>query len=99
MGQNREVPVTAVPGETPAASGAGTADLTADAQVEAAEIPPALVAQSLGQYMRAWLLQIRSGNSGVLPVVLAIVIVAVASRSSPPSTPSCGRATSCTSSG
>ena len=69
--------MTADPGETPAATGAGTADLTLDAKVAAADVPPALVAQSLGQYMRAWLLQIRSGNSGVLPVVLAIVIVAV----------------------
>jgi D-xylose transport system permease protein len=69
--------VTADPGETPAATGAGTVDLTADAKVEAADIPPALVAQSLGQYMRAWWLQIRSGNSGVLPVVLGIVVVAV----------------------
>jgi D-xylose transport system permease protein len=69
--------MTADPGETPAATGAGTVDLTADAKVEAADIPPELVAQSLGQYMRAWLLQLRSGNSGVLPVVLAIVIVAV----------------------
>ena len=70
--------MTADPGETPAGTaGAGTADLTLDAKVAAADIPPALVAQSLGQYMRAWLLQIRSGNSGVLPVVLAIVIVAV----------------------
>jgi D-xylose transport system permease protein len=68
--------VTADPGETPAGT-AGAVDLTADANVEAADIPPALVAQSLGQYLRGWLLQIRSGNSGVLPVVLAIVIVAV----------------------
>ncbi|MFZ0161955.1 MAG: sugar ABC transporter permease [Trebonia sp.] len=69
--------MTADPGETPAATGAGTVDLTSDARVEAADIPPALVAQSLGQYMRAWWAQIRSGNSGVLPVVLGIVIVAV----------------------
>jgi D-xylose transport system permease protein len=69
--------VTADPGETPAATGAGTVDLTEDAKAEAADIPPALVAQSLGQYMRAWGLQIRSGNSGVLPVVLGIVIVAI----------------------
>ena len=69
--------MTADPGETPAATGAGTVDLTADAKVEAADIPPALVAQTLGQYLRAWLAQIRSGNSGVLPVVMAIVIVAV----------------------
>ena len=45
--------------------------------MEAADIPPELVAQTLGQYLRAWLAQIRSGNSGVLPVVMAIVIVAV----------------------
>src|SRR5215469_10008010 len=68
--------MTADQGETPAET-AGAVDLTADAKVEAADIPPAVVAQSLSQYLRAWWLQIRSGNSGVLPVVLAIVIVAV----------------------
>jgi len=31
----------------------------------------------LSEYLRAWWLQVRSGNSGVLPVVLAIAIVAV----------------------
>src|SRR5579859_6667214 len=31
----------------------------------------------LGEYLRAWWLQVRSGNSGVLPVVLAMVLVAV----------------------
>jgi D-xylose transport system permease protein len=71
--------VTADPGETPAGTtaGAGTADPTLDAEVATAEVPPALVAQSLGQYLRGSWLRIRSGNSGVLPVVLAIVIVAV----------------------
>ena len=44
-------------------------------------VPPELLAQSLGQYLRAWWLRVRSGDSGVLPVVLAIVVVAVASRS------------------
>ncbi len=43
----------------------------------AADVPPELLAQSLGQYLRAWWLRVRSGNSGVLPVVLAIVLVAV----------------------
>jgi D-xylose transport system permease protein len=70
--------VSANPGETPAGTaGGGTADLTLDAKVAAAEVPPELVAQSLGQYMRASWLRIRSGNSGILPVILAIVIVAV----------------------
>jgi len=40
-------------------------------------VPPELLAHSLGQYVRAWWRQVRSGNSGVLPVVLAIVLVAV----------------------
>src|SRR5215813_7790617 len=53
------------------------ADLTA-APEAAADVPPELVAQSLGQYLRAWWLRVRSGDSGVLPVVLAIVVVVVA---------------------
>jgi len=70
--------MTADRGETPAGTaGAGTADLTLDTTVAEADLPPQLVAQSLGEYMRASLLRIRSGNSGVLPVILAIVIVAV----------------------
>ena len=74
-----DIPVTADPGETPAGIGdAGTAvDLTAAPEAMTADVPPELVAQSLGQYLRAWWLRVRSGNSGVLPVVLAIVVVAV----------------------
>jgi D-xylose transport system permease protein len=72
------MPVTADPGETPApAAGAGTVDLTADAKVESADIPPELVAQSLGQYFRASWARVRGGNSGVLPVILGLVLVAV----------------------
>src|SRR5579872_6321303 len=52
-------------------------DLTLDAKVAEADVPPELLAQSLGQYLRAWWRRVRGGNSGVLPVVLAIVVVAV----------------------
>ena len=70
--------MTADHGDTPApTAGAGTVDLTADAKVEAVDIPPELVAQSLGQYLRAWWLKVRGGDSGVLPVLLAMVVVAV----------------------
>src|SRR5215831_12520536 len=71
--------VTAGPGETPAATADATtvADLTAAHEVAAAEVPPELLAQSLGQYLRASWLRVRSGDSGVLPVVLGIVVVAV----------------------
>jgi len=71
--------VTGDPAETAAVAGDPTmvADPAAAARVAAADVPPELLAESLGQYMRAWWLRVRSGNSGVLPVVLAIVVVAV----------------------
>jgi len=74
-----DFPVAMDPGETPAGTAdAGTAvDLTAAPSAAAADVPPELIAQSLGQYLQAWWLRVRSGNSGVLPVVLAIVVVAV----------------------
>ena len=53
------------------------ADLTAVPEV-VAEVPPGVVAQSLGEYARGWASRIRAGESGVLPVIVAMVaIVAV----------------------
>jgi D-xylose transport system permease protein len=49
-------------------------DLTA-AAVE--DIPPEILAQSLGQYMRAWWVRVRGGDTGLLPVALALVGVVV----------------------
>ena len=53
-------------------------DLTAAGGAADADVPPELLAQSLGQYLRAWGQRVRSGDSGVLPVLLGIVVVAVA---------------------
>jgi D-xylose transport system permease protein len=71
--------VTADSGEIPAgtADAAMVADLTAAPEAAAAEVPPEVLAQSLGQYLRAWWLRVRSGDSGVLPVILGMVVVAV----------------------
>ena len=70
--------MTADPSETPAGTaGAGTADLTLDAAVAEADVPPALIAQTLGQYVRASWLKVRGGDSGVLPVIVGLVVVAV----------------------
>jgi D-xylose transport system permease protein len=60
------------------AQGAGTAvDLTAAPEVAEADVPPELLANTLGQYLRGWWLRVKSGESGLLPVVLGLVAVAV----------------------
>ncbi len=40
-----------------------------------AELPPEIVAQSLGEYVRAWTLRVRSGDTGVLPVIVGLVVI------------------------
>jgi D-xylose transport system permease protein len=55
---------------------APAADLTAVPEV-VAEVPPELVAQSLGEYIRAWTARIRAGESGVLPVVVSMIAIAI----------------------
>jgi D-xylose transport system permease protein len=58
------------------ASAAAAADLTAVPEV-VAEVPPEIVAQSLGEYVRGWAARIRAGESGVLPVVVAMIAIAI----------------------
>jgi len=71
--------MTADASETPTgiSDASVAANVADDPEVAAAGVPPELLAQSLGQYVRAWWRQVRSGNSGVLPVVMAIVLVSV----------------------
>ena len=52
-------------------------DPTAAVHAAAMEVPPELVAQSLGEWFRAWLTRIRSGDSGALPVILALLIITI----------------------
>ncbi len=51
-------------------------DLTA-APEAAAEVPPGVVAQTLGEYVRGYTARIRAGESGVLPVILAMFAILV----------------------
>jgi D-xylose transport system permease protein len=74
-GRENDTPIAAAE----PASAEPLVDLTAAASGEVAvEMPPAILAQSLGQYLRAWWQRVRSGDSGVLPVLLGIVVVGVA---------------------
>ena len=64
------------PGET-AAEVPQDVDLTAAAaDAAAAAVPLEIVAQSLGEYLRGWWQKLKSGDSGLLPVLVAMVIVA-----------------------
>jgi D-xylose transport system permease protein len=72
-------PAGAVPATAAPAGAAVPVDLTAAVGVgSAAAVPPEILAQSLGEYMRGWWARVRSGDSGMLPVLVAMVIVAIA---------------------
>jgi D-xylose transport system permease protein len=43
----------------------------------AADVPPELVAQTLGEWFHAWVARLRAGQSGVLPVVLGLVLISI----------------------
>jgi len=73
MSDSERMPTAAMADDSGAEGEAG-ADLTA-AAVEV--IPPAIVAQSLGEYARAWVARVRGGDAGVLPVAVALVLVGV----------------------
>ncbi len=51
-------------------------DLTAAVDARA-ELPPEVLAQSLGEYLRGYWTRVRSGDSGILPVIVGLVAVAV----------------------
>lgn len=47
------------------------------AEASALDVPPALVAQTLGEYLRAWGARLRNGDSGVLPVIAGLLLITV----------------------
>src|SRR5260370_5021305 len=40
-------------------------------------VAPEIVANSLGEYLRAWASRIPAGESGVLPLIIGILVIAV----------------------
>jgi D-xylose transport system permease protein len=71
--------VASGPGMPVEEAAAAEAAITVPAAAEAAEtaVPPAVAAQTLSEYAHAQLRRIRSGDSGLLPVVLALIIIVV----------------------
>ena len=52
-------------------------DLTAAPEAIEAEVPPGVVAQTLGEFVRGYASRIRAGESGVLPVIVAMLAILV----------------------
>ncbi|HET7490044.1 MAG TPA: hypothetical protein VFJ85_19125 [Acidimicrobiales bacterium] len=53
-------------------------DLTAAPEETAvAAVNPALAADSLGEYLKVWWARVRGGESGVLPVIVGLILIAV----------------------
>jgi D-xylose transport system permease protein len=66
------------PGAAPEAAPTDSpVDLTAAPEAAAPLVPPEVIAQTLSEYIRVQRLRIRSGESGVLPVVLGLIIIVI----------------------
>ena len=52
-------------------------DPTAATAAAEVEVPPEILAQTFGEYLRAYWARVRSGDSGVLPVVLGLALIIV----------------------
>jgi len=62
---------------TPGASEGTEPDLTAAVDAIPAEIPPEIMAQTMREYLRAWVTRVRSGDAGILPVAVALLAVLI----------------------
>jgi D-xylose transport system permease protein len=52
-------------------------DLTAAPESAAAFVPPEVMANTMGEYLRAQLQRIRGGESGVLPVFVGLIVIVI----------------------
>jgi D-xylose transport system permease protein len=57
------------------------ADAGVDESAAEVAVPPAVVANSLGAYLHAWVVRLRAGESGVLPVIVGMFVIAVVFQS------------------
>jgi D-xylose transport system permease protein len=62
---------------TPETTPVEAPDLTVAPRAAQSEVPPELVAQTFGEYMRAWIARARAGQSGMLPVVIGLIAIMV----------------------
>jgi D-xylose transport system permease protein len=49
----------------------------APAAIDLISVAPEVLADSLGEYLRAWVKRIRSGESGALPIILGLILIVI----------------------
>jgi D-xylose transport system permease protein len=69
-------PTTPGPSPDDVPENAGTSDSAMDAQALAV-LAPEVMADSLGDYLRAWGRRIRNGESGALPIILGLIVICI----------------------
>jgi D-xylose transport system permease protein len=67
------------PGESPGSQPAddATAGGSALAPDQLVALAPDVLAQSLGDYLKAWAKRIRSGESGALPIIIGLIVICI----------------------
>jgi len=51
-------------------------DVEDDLQLEA-NVPPEIVARTLPEYGRAWVVRLRGGDTGLLPVIVGLILISI----------------------
>jgi len=69
----------AAAGLTPEAGGSDAPDLTQapESELDLAAVAPEVLANSLGEYVRAWGRRIKNGESGALPIVVGLIVIII----------------------
>ena len=52
------------------------ADVETDIQLEGV-VPPEIMARTVPEYARAWVIRLRSGDTGLLPVIVGLILISI----------------------
>jgi D-xylose transport system permease protein len=84
MARTEQDPVVGPATDRPAGQVVGVPDPTAAPSASAPLVPPEIIAQTFGDYVRAQFLRVKSGDSGALPVFLALIVITIVFQSISP---------------
>ena len=68
---------TAAPSPAPPSTTQGPHDEETPADIALVSVAPDVLADSLGEYLKAWVKRIRNGESGALPIILGLILIII----------------------